>query len=61
MMHDFHAFKISGKAHWDVTETKNWERGMENGELVTSTREGKMKKSNTNTNTNTKIEKKIES
>ena len=50
MMHDFHALTISGKAHWDVIETKNWERGMENGELVTSTREGKMKKSNTNTN-----------
>ena len=40
MMHEFHALTISGKAHWDVIETKNWERGMENGELVTSTREG---------------------
>ena len=44
MTHDFHALTISGKTHWDLTETKNWERGMENGELVTSTREGKMKK-----------------
>ena len=57
MTHDFHALTISGKTHWDLTETKNWERGMENEELVTSTREGKMKKKKANT----KIEKKIES
>ena len=51
MVHDArflkYALTILVKVHWDVTETKNWERGTKNGKLVTSTGEGKMKKEQT--------------